>query len=84
VLDRRDLAGAHVRVVIAEKPTVIVGHAFTTGVIQRQGFEKVLPGPVVEIGIKDGVDCAAFTFPLRQSPTLPRPCKPSKRSTPTT
>jgi 7,8-dihydropterin-6-yl-methyl-4-(beta-D-ribofuranosyl)aminobenzene 5'-phosphate synthase len=62
VLDRRDLAGAHVRVVIAEKPTVIVGHAFTTGVIQRQGFEKVLPGPVVEIGIKDGVGCNASHF----------------------
>src|SRR5712664_3052764 len=43
VLDRRDLEKLNVRIVKCEKPTLIQGHAFTTGNIARRSFEK-LPG----------------------------------------
>ncbi len=62
VLDRRDLAATSVRVVMAEKPAVIEGHAFSTGAIPRTGFEKVLPATRVEIGVRDGAGCEASHF----------------------
>ena len=57
VLDRRDLEKYRVRVVTCEQPTVVLGHAFTTGTIQRRGFERVLPQTLVEYFKKDGVGC---------------------------
>ena len=57
VLDRRDLEKQRVRVVTCEQPTVILGHAFTTGTIQRRSFERVLPNTLVEYFKKDGVGC---------------------------
>ena len=62
VLDRRELAAANVQVVMAEKPAVIEGHAFTTGAIPRRGFEQVLPATRVEIGIRDGAGCDTSHF----------------------
>lgn len=62
VLDRRHLAAAGVKVVMADKPATIEGHAFTTGVIPRKGFEKVLPATRVEIGVMDGAGCEASHF----------------------
>lgn len=62
VLDRRDLATANVRVVLADKPAVVEGHGFTTGAIPRKGFEKVLPAPGVEVGVRDGAGCEASHF----------------------
>jgi 7,8-dihydropterin-6-yl-methyl-4-(beta-D-ribofuranosyl)aminobenzene 5'-phosphate synthase len=57
VLDRRELAAANVRVVLCPDPTVIAGQAFTTGVIERKSFERVLPNTFVEYSVKDGVGC---------------------------
>lgn len=57
VLDRRDLEKYRIRVVTCEQPTVILGHAFTTGTIQRTGFERVLPNTMVEYFKRDGVGC---------------------------
>ncbi|MGH7409679.1 MAG: MBL fold metallo-hydrolase, partial [Candidatus Methylomirabilis sp.] len=62
VLDRRDLAGANVKVVMAEAPAVIAGQAFTTGAIPRTTFEKAFPTPKVEIGMRDGAGCDASHF----------------------
>ncbi|HEX2114610.1 MAG TPA: MBL fold metallo-hydrolase [Alphaproteobacteria bacterium] len=62
VLDRRQLTGLRVTTVLADRPTVISGHAFTTGPIQRTGFEKVLPNTMVEYGTKDGLGCDASHF----------------------
>ncbi len=62
VLDRRELAAQNVRVVMAEKPDTVAGHAFTTGAIPRTGFEKVLPATRVEIGVRDGAGCDASHF----------------------
>jgi 7,8-dihydropterin-6-yl-methyl-4-(beta-D-ribofuranosyl)aminobenzene 5'-phosphate synthase len=57
VLDRRDLAAQKVKVVPCPQPTVIDGHAFTTGFIERASFERVLPNTLVEYAMKDGVGC---------------------------
>jgi 7,8-dihydropterin-6-yl-methyl-4-(beta-D-ribofuranosyl)aminobenzene 5'-phosphate synthase len=57
VLDRRELAAAKVRVVLCPEPTVIAGQAFTTGVIERRSFERVLPNTFVDYTMKDGVGC---------------------------
>ena len=42
-LDRNALAARKVGVVLCENPTVIGGHAFTTGQIKRETDEKILP-----------------------------------------
>lgn len=57
VLDRRDLEKYRIRVVTCEQPTVVLGHAFTTGTIQRTSFERVLPNTMVEYFKRDGVGC---------------------------
>ncbi|MBR0798419.1 MBL fold metallo-hydrolase [Bradyrhizobium jicamae] len=56
-LDRRQLAAQRVTTVLCETPTVIAGHAFTTGKIARRSIERVLPQTWVEFGIKDGLGC---------------------------
>lgn len=62
VLDRRDLNAANVRLVQIEKPTVIEGHAFTTGAIPRVTFETPGPATKVEIGMREGAGCDASHF----------------------
>jgi 7,8-dihydropterin-6-yl-methyl-4-(beta-D-ribofuranosyl)aminobenzene 5'-phosphate synthase len=57
VLDRRELDALKVKVVMCDQPTVIQGHAFTTGTIQRRTFEKVLPNTLVEYSKKNGLGC---------------------------
>ena len=63
VLDRRELDALNIKIVYCEKPTVVMGHAFTTGTIKRRSFEKVLPNTQVEYSKKNGIGCdipAAF------------------------
>jgi 7,8-dihydropterin-6-yl-methyl-4-(beta-D-ribofuranosyl)aminobenzene 5'-phosphate synthase len=62
VLDRRELDKADVRVVMAEKPMVIGGQAFTTGAIARTTFEAVQPAAKIELGQRDGAGCDASHF----------------------
>lgn len=57
VLDRRDLEKYRIRVVSCEQPTVVLGHAFTTGTIQRRSFERVLPNTMVEYFKTNSVGC---------------------------
>jgi 7,8-dihydropterin-6-yl-methyl-4-(beta-D-ribofuranosyl)aminobenzene 5'-phosphate synthase len=61
-LDRRELAKRQVTTVLAETPTVIEGHAFTTGRIARTSIEKVLPNTFVERKMEDGLGCNASHF----------------------
>jgi len=61
-LDRRALAARKVGVVLCESPTVIVGHAFTTGQIKRQTDEKILPNTFEQFGITDGLGCDASHY----------------------
>jgi 7,8-dihydropterin-6-yl-methyl-4-(beta-D-ribofuranosyl)aminobenzene 5'-phosphate synthase len=58
-LGRLDIAAQKVTVVLCETPTVIEGHAFTTGKIQRSSLERVLPNGFVEYAMKDGLGCNA-------------------------
>ncbi len=62
VLDRRALKNARVRVAMAQVPAVIGGQAFTTGVIPRNSFEKVLPAAQVELGMRHGAGCDSSHF----------------------
>lgn len=58
-LDRGKLKALDVEPVLSEAPTVIEGHAFTTGVVPRTSVERVLPNTLVEYGVKNGVGCDA-------------------------
>jgi 7,8-dihydropterin-6-yl-methyl-4-(beta-D-ribofuranosyl)aminobenzene 5'-phosphate synthase len=62
VLDRRELSALRVATVLADRPTVLGDHAFTTGPIARTSFETVLPNTMVEYAIKDGLGCDASHF----------------------
>jgi 7,8-dihydropterin-6-yl-methyl-4-(beta-D-ribofuranosyl)aminobenzene 5'-phosphate synthase len=57
VLDRRELDALKVKIVYCEEPTIVMGHAFTTGAIARRSFEKVLPNTIVEYDKKNGLGC---------------------------
>jgi 7,8-dihydropterin-6-yl-methyl-4-(beta-D-ribofuranosyl)aminobenzene 5'-phosphate synthase len=61
-LDRNALAARKVGVVLCEQPTVIVGHAFTSGQIKRRTDEKILPNTFEQFGIKDGLGCDASHY----------------------
>lgn len=62
-LDRRALEEAKVKVVFAEAPSVVAGHAFTTGKIPQATFEKLLAPTRMTVGIHDGVGCAPDKLP---------------------
>jgi 7,8-dihydropterin-6-yl-methyl-4-(beta-D-ribofuranosyl)aminobenzene 5'-phosphate synthase len=57
VLDRADLEKYRVKVVTCEQPTVVMGHAFTTGNIRRTSFERVFPNTQVEYFKRGNVGC---------------------------
>lgn len=61
-LDRRELAARKVTPVLADKPVVVAGHAFTTGKIARNSIERVLPNTHVEFGVKDGAGCDSAKY----------------------
>ena len=61
-LDRREIAAHKVAVVLCESPTVIQGHAFTTGKIKRASIERILPNSWVEYAMKDGLGCDASHY----------------------
>jgi 7,8-dihydropterin-6-yl-methyl-4-(beta-D-ribofuranosyl)aminobenzene 5'-phosphate synthase len=61
-LDRREIARHKINVILAEKPVVIAGHAFTTGTIQRTSIEKVQPNSLVEFAMKDGLGCDSARY----------------------
>jgi 7,8-dihydropterin-6-yl-methyl-4-(beta-D-ribofuranosyl)aminobenzene 5'-phosphate synthase len=62
VLDRREMSAHRVKLVLAQAPTVIENHAFTTGQIKRAGIERVLPNTMVEFAEKDGLGCNMAHF----------------------
>ena len=47
VIDRREFDKLNVKVVLCDRPTVLQGHAFTTGHIARTSFEKIFPSTQV-------------------------------------
>ena len=73
VLDRRELAAQRISTVLAETPTVVGDHAFTTGKIKRSSVERVLPNTFVQFAMKDGLGCDAshYTPAELQGKTVP-------------
>jgi 7,8-dihydropterin-6-yl-methyl-4-(beta-D-ribofuranosyl)aminobenzene 5'-phosphate synthase len=62
-LDRKALADAKVKVVFAETPAVLAGHAFTTGRIPLATFEKLLAPSRMTVGTRDGIGCFPDKLP---------------------
>jgi 7,8-dihydropterin-6-yl-methyl-4-(beta-D-ribofuranosyl)aminobenzene 5'-phosphate synthase len=65
-LDRKALADAQVKVVFAETPAVLAGHAFTTGHIPLATFEKVLAPSRMTIGLRDRIGCFPDKLPEKK------------------
>ncbi len=62
-LNRKAIEAANVKIVLAKKPAVIAGHAFTTGEIPNVSFEKILPVPhMLEVGMRNGLGCHSSLF----------------------
>ena len=62
VLDRKSVEAANFKLVLAQQSTVVAGHAFTTGEIPKVSFEKILPTPHVEVGMRNGLGCHSTLF----------------------
>lgn len=56
-LDRQAIADAGLRVLYADRPSVIAGHAFSTGQIGQVSFERVLAPTRMKPGFANGVGC---------------------------
>ncbi len=65
VLDRRELEALKVKIVKCDDPTVILGHAFTTGRIARHSFERVLPQTLVSY--RKGADSVGCDMPAEDA-----------------
>jgi 7,8-dihydropterin-6-yl-methyl-4-(beta-D-ribofuranosyl)aminobenzene 5'-phosphate synthase len=63
-LDRRAIAEANLRVMFADKPSLIADHGFTTGWIPQVSFERPAQPSRMKVGIgPDGLGCAAAGLP---------------------
>ncbi|MEA2878686.1 MAG: 7,8-dihydropterin-6-yl-methyl-4-(beta-D-ribofuranosyl)aminobenzene 5-phosphate synthase [Hyphomicrobiales bacterium] len=56
-LDRKAIVAQKVQVVLCETPTVIEGHAFTTGKITRNSVERILPNSFVDYSSPQAASC---------------------------
>ena len=56
-LDRQAIANAGLKVLYADQPSVIAGHAFSTGGIPRASFERVLAPTRMKPGFANNVGC---------------------------
>ena len=63
-LDRQAILDADLALMLADGPTVVAGHAFTTGKIAQTSFEKPLRGTSEKIGVVNGFGC----FPDKIAP----------------
>jgi 7,8-dihydropterin-6-yl-methyl-4-(beta-D-ribofuranosyl)aminobenzene 5'-phosphate synthase len=63
-LDRHAIAQAGLKVVFAERPSVVADHAFTTGYIPLVSFEKPMQPSRMRVGLgADGLGCAPEKMP---------------------
>jgi 7,8-dihydropterin-6-yl-methyl-4-(beta-D-ribofuranosyl)aminobenzene 5'-phosphate synthase len=62
-LDRKAISAAKLKVVTTEKPRPIAGHAFSTGWIPAESFERVLSPTRMKVGMSKGAGCAAGKLP---------------------
>ena len=61
-LVRREIEAHKVTTVLCESPTVIAGHAFTTGKIKRNSIERVMPNGFVDYTSKGSAGCEYSHF----------------------
>ena len=61
-LDREALQQADLSLTFAEGPSLVAGHAFTTGRVGLRSFEKVLSPSRMKIGIEYGIGCYPDSF----------------------
>jgi 7,8-dihydropterin-6-yl-methyl-4-(beta-D-ribofuranosyl)aminobenzene 5'-phosphate synthase len=67
VLDRRAIADARLRVLFADKPSLLVGHGFTTGWIEQTSFERPAQPSRMKVGIgPDGMGCDPARLPAEK------------------
>ncbi|MCS6945818.1 MAG: MBL fold metallo-hydrolase [Sutterellaceae bacterium] len=70
-LDRQAIRDAGLTVTFAERPSVLADHGFTSGVIPRASFERVLSPTRMNVGISNGLGCAPERLPeAKRSVTL--------------
>ena len=63
-LDRKAIADSGVRLTLAEKPSSLLDHGFTTGSIPMVSFEKPIPPTRMKVGLQsDGIGCAPEGLP---------------------
>lgn len=62
-LDRAAIQNARLKVLFAEKPSLIAGHGITTGRIPSDSFERVLSPTRFEVGVRDGLGCEPAGLP---------------------
>ena len=63
-LDRKAIADAGLRVVFAERPSLVADHGFTTGWIPQVSFEKPALPSRMKVGLRsDGLGCAPEGLP---------------------
>jgi 7,8-dihydropterin-6-yl-methyl-4-(beta-D-ribofuranosyl)aminobenzene 5'-phosphate synthase len=61
-LDRKALEEADLAVTYAEGPALVTDHAFATGQIGLESFEKLLSPSAMKIGVEDGIGCYPDPF----------------------
>ena len=66
VLDRRVLEQTDLTVTYADRASMVADHAFTTGQIGLNSFEKVLSPSTMKIGFGDGVGCYSRKLPQEE------------------
>jgi 7,8-dihydropterin-6-yl-methyl-4-(beta-D-ribofuranosyl)aminobenzene 5'-phosphate synthase len=62
VLDRPAVERNAVKIMIAQGPTLVADHAFTTGQVPQITFEKLLSPSRMTIGMKQGLGCYPESF----------------------
>jgi 7,8-dihydropterin-6-yl-methyl-4-(beta-D-ribofuranosyl)aminobenzene 5'-phosphate synthase len=66
-LDRKAIAAAGLRVMFAERPSIVADHAFTTGGIALASFEKPAQPSRMRVGLQaDGIGCAPEALPAEK------------------
>lgn len=67
VLNRRAIADAHLRVLFADRPSLLADHGFTTGWIAQTSFERPAQPSRMTVGIgPDGMGCDPARLPAEK------------------
>ncbi len=66
-LDRKAIIDSNLTLMIAEGPSIVADHAFTTGQIPLSSFEKPLVPTRMKVGINDGWGCFPERLPAEKN-----------------